>query len=371
MILNRRYHLHWPGLVYIGITVLIGIGAINSQNNLLFIVLGIAVGALVFSGLMSGPMLMGLRITRNLVAPASVGEPVVLRYTVSNSNRLVPAFGLTLTEERSRSDRWASLINMPRGFVAHVGQRATSQTVVRTTTHRRGRAELSAVVMTTSFPFGIFRKSVRFRQSDEVLVLPRLFQLRAGALEELLGSARTGHSTSGRRGRGEEFWGLREYVPGDSRKLVAWKSSARTDRLVVRQHSDELASVLTVCLLVDGSEQSRDDDERAISLAASVVVDALDRGRHVGLLVPQHGIAIGAASAAQHRAALLQAMAEIDLDATAAPPARAMRRLSGLGQDACLAIAPGSGGHPLMPGAVPSVGAEQMHRFVHGAEDAT
>src|ERR1041385_4840021 len=57
----RRYHFHGPGLVYILVTLFIAMGAINSQNNLLFAALGLAIGGLLISGIISGGALLGVR----------------------------------------------------------------------------------------------------------------------------------------------------------------------------------------------------------------------------------------------------------------------------------------------------------------------
>jgi len=357
---NRRYHLHWPGLVYIGVTTLLGVGAINSQNNLLFIVFGLAVGALVFSGLMSGAMLMGPRVSRSVGPPVSVGEPLRLRYTVTNRNAAIPAFGLTIEEAPAQTGRsWADLLPRPRAFIAHVGRREATVADAVVVPERRGRALLAGVVISSSFPFGVFRKSVRRAQEAEIVVLPRIRPLRQGAVENLLGRSPTGETSSGRQGRGEEFWGLRDYVPGDSPRLVAWKSSARTDTLVVRQHGDHVARVLTVCLLLEESPDAEERNEEAISLAASVVAGAFERGMNVGLLVPQHGVAIAPAGSPGRRMLMLSALAEIDLSRTGRPAGEAQRRLTGIGHAACLVVKPTSGPHPLEPGPVPAIGADR------------
>ncbi|XOV76788.1 MAG: hypothetical protein ACFHWZ_08095 [Phycisphaerales bacterium] len=68
-VVARRYHMHSGGVFYIVVTVLLGIGSINSQNNLLFIVFGVALGAMLVSGVVSGAMMMGLEVDRRPVAP--------------------------------------------------------------------------------------------------------------------------------------------------------------------------------------------------------------------------------------------------------------------------------------------------------------
>jgi uncharacterized protein (DUF58 family) len=81
----------------------------------------------------------------------------------------------------------------------------------------------------------------------------------------------------------QAFHQLREYVPGDDRRMIHWRSSARTGRLVVRQHVDTSLPDLTVVLdtrasrwpLVDGNSPAF---EVAVEIAASLVVACAGRG---------------------------------------------------------------------------------------------
>ena len=112
--------------MYIGVMLLLGIGALNSDNNLLFLTFGIAAAAMVVSGLISGSMMMGLRVRRICPEAAAVDQPLAITYEVENRNRFVPAFGLTIDEVSSpvkgQRPRWRELIAAPRLFVMHAGE---------------------------------------------------------------------------------------------------------------------------------------------------------------------------------------------------------------------------------------------------------
>ena len=75
----RRYHLHVPGFLYVGLTLLVGLAAVNRQNNLLFWVLGVMLAALLISGMVSGVMMQSLRVKRLVTGNGLVGEPLAVR----------------------------------------------------------------------------------------------------------------------------------------------------------------------------------------------------------------------------------------------------------------------------------------------------
>jgi hypothetical protein len=62
--IRRIVRFNWSGLVYLLMTVFLLLAALNIQNNLLFLAFGVAISGIVLSGLMSGPALMGVRVSR-------------------------------------------------------------------------------------------------------------------------------------------------------------------------------------------------------------------------------------------------------------------------------------------------------------------
>lgn len=324
---RRRYHLRPAGVFYVGVTIILGVGAINSQNNLLFIIFGVSLGALVFSGFISGAMLMGLRLERAPLAVVPEGERTNITYTVRNTNRIVPAFAVMIEEaQASRSTpahrRWTRAISPPRAFIAHLPARAQTRARAMPTALRRGTPRLEGVVASSTFPFGIFKKSLAIPQPDTLVVLPRIRPLGAEIFRVIDAHTRRGADSISRRGRGDEFYGLRDYARGDSPRLIAWKASARGDSLVTRLSAEQASAFLRVLLVLDPAAQSNDPDnpnETAITLAASIAHEAIRRSMHVGLAVPQCDIEVAPGATSRHRAALLEALASINLD-TLKPP---------------------------------------------------
>jgi len=296
---RRRYHFGSPGLVYVFVTLLLALGAFNSQNNLLFWAFGFSLAILVVSGVLSGAMLMGIEVRRERVEDAEVGGQLTVRYRVRNRNGLTPAFALTIEElpptQSKKGFRPGSAaapgtttrIEQPRAFVAHIAPGTSMIVPTSVRARRRGAVGFRAFVIHTAFPFGLIRKSLLFEEAASAVILPAPATLEPSVLA---GASGTGTADrSGRlRGPGDEFHSLREYNPGDNPRSIAWKASARRGTLLVRQ---SLAPAprrvwIVLRLRIAGTEQTDALDERAISLAAAAIRKAQSLALAVGLAVP-------------------------------------------------------------------------------------
>jgi uncharacterized protein (DUF58 family) len=311
---QRRYHFHWPGVTYVVVTLFLAVGALNSQNNLLFATLGVAMGGLLISGIISGWSLMGLRLERDVTTAGTVGEPMPVRYVVHNTNRLMPAFALHLEEVRPRRAKqgWWDFFDTPRVFVAFVPPRGRVRVATSVTPTRRGEPPLDLVRVWSTFPFGLAKKSMWFRMPDRALIYPAHLKLRTGFLRSLAARSRAGLGDEPTPGMGDEFYGLREYVPGDRPRRIAWKPSARTGTLVIRQHSAPSPVRLWVVVKF-GSSGKPVRNERAIALAGSILREAEGESVAVGLCVPRAGILHAPRLERRHVSRMLESLARLEV----------------------------------------------------------
>lgn len=140
-------------------------------------------------------------------------------------------------------------------------------------------------------PFGLSGRGAVWTDELELYVHPRTVSLpgrQSGFVHDL-----EGHPTSKLTNSDMSFHALREYVPGDDRRHVHWKSSARAGRLMVRQFDETRQS--RVCVAVDiaqGSYRSPDEFEVAISAAASVVLQAFREDNPLALVTTRELIPV-------------------------------------------------------------------------------
>ncbi|MFI4897179.1 MAG: DUF58 domain-containing protein [Phycisphaerales bacterium JB059] len=283
---SRRYEIRPGGLLYIAITLFIAIGAINSQNNLLFWLFGMAVGGIVVSGLASGAALMGLHARR--IAPRMIesGSQGVITYELAHRGRFVPAFALLIRERggsMAPEQGRVGLLEPAWAFVGHLSPGARARGRARVLAGRRGLVRLDAYEVSSTFPFGLFRKTLVFRQPQTIAITPARLPVREGLLETVALGSERGAPRGRRSGMSEEFFGLRAYVPGDSPRFMAWKRSAALGELVVRQNAAPMPPRLVLEMdpkLADADERDR---ELALSLLSTLALEAGARGYSVGI----------------------------------------------------------------------------------------
>lgn len=327
--MRYRYHVNMGGVLYLAVTVLVGLAATIRPNNLLVWVFGLMLGLIVLSGLISGAMLMRVRISRLDPVHGRVDQPLLVRYTVSNRGRLIPLFDLRITERKGRgllrstdlADAW--VMHAGPGEVVH----ADSVLVPR----RRGRLRFTGIEGFSSFPLGFIGKSVRIRQPMETLIFPRTVPLRSSLIESLLGKHGVGARPGRRVGQGGEYFGLREYRPGDSLRSVAWKRIRADEELIVMQRSTTAPPralfVLdlrrpTNELRVDEEAEfdARELEERAISLIGSLAETGMGIGVEFGLRVLGIDlVALPVRGGRRHLDRLMAHLAAIDLDGARLP----------------------------------------------------
>jgi uncharacterized protein (DUF58 family) len=330
MPVRRRYRIGVPGLLFLALVTVVGVAAGSRAGNLLVWVFSAMVAWILVSGVVSGAMLMGVRVRRLEPGAGSVGRPLQLRYAVTNTNWLWPIADLRVTE--SRVD--PALATTSHAWLARCGTGQTVHAEGVLWPRRRGRIRLESTVASSRFPFGLMEKSVVSSQPREILVHPQVVPLTPIAFARLV---RTGIGQGQRvadgRGGGDDFRGLRAYVPGDPSRHVAWKRSTMLEEPVVVERStpaprrlllvlDATLATAEVSRLIEPGADARQREEDAITLCASLLSYAEREGWEVSLRiagVPPDAAAPPSTSAfrrgAWHLDRLLGMLAAVDLDA--------------------------------------------------------
>ena len=280
-------------VVYSIVTLFLAIGAVNSQNNMLFWAFGLAIGAVVISGIVSETALYGLRVRRRVssldAGSGRVGEAITVTYTVIGASRWVPGFALEFMEDAPDGPGGSngSKIRTTLPFVQAGGQAGTWSVPAHASwvPGRRGVYELGRFEVETRFPFGLLRKSVLFEQPAEVVIGPATIGLRPGVLPPAPREGWRNQQAGRRTGIGEEMVGLREYVSGDSPRLIAWRPTASSGELVVRQMATPAPPRLVIDLRRPAASTPGYLWERAISIACEVASRGLRGGWSVTVLL--------------------------------------------------------------------------------------
>jgi uncharacterized protein (DUF58 family) len=279
------------GVFAIALILAAGIVAVNSGNNLLYLVVASLLAAISLSGLLGHHNLR--RVGLRLIAPDEVwaGRPVSVRAELINRRQRLPAFLLALGERPDAAI--GTILEIPPGEQAEVALTLTFPT--------RGCQPWPVHAVTSEFPFGLIRRGGLVRAPGTCLVYPSPL---AVPWEFAEAAEREGELMSRRGlGVGGDYHGLRDYVPGDSFSRVQWSSWLRLRRLQTKEF--EAAGAPTAVYRFD-AVPGPGTEERLRQLTW-LVRAGLRRGRSVGLVLP--GQAIPPGSGSIHRRKLLTALA--------------------------------------------------------------
>ncbi len=303
-----------PGWCFVAIIFGVGFAALNTGNNLLYLVFALMLAFLVLSGILSEASLRGVTVERVVPREIFAGAPNPVLLRIRNRQTRVAAFALSIedrlatTSGRGPRGRAAGgRTTAGRSFVLRVGPGAVVDRSYAFVPERRGAVELESLRVSTRFPFGLFVKSVDFEAREHLLVYPALVPI-AHALDAS-GSRQETDDRPGRSAICDALSGVREFVRGDSTARVHWRRSVKSGRLVVGEREGHTAAEVEILLLLN-AEMSRAAVEGRISKAASELVHHLDAGHRVGLRTRSARFA--PASGPGHRRELLCFLARVE-----------------------------------------------------------
>jgi uncharacterized protein (DUF58 family) len=279
--LARRTALRWLGykityqLTGEGKVYLLGVGmiilaALNTGNNLLFLILAAMLAGILVSGIASWLVLMGLDLRLDLPEHIFAHQPAMAEMHLENEKLTVPSFSLRVTGEETQAG--AQILTRPV-FFPYIPRKQTARQTVELVFPRRGVYRQNLFNISTRFPFGFLQKTRKVDSALEMVVYPAVAPTEE--FYEVLPLI-SGEIESFYRGRGHDLYSIRDYVPSDSARFVDWKASAKSAGLKVREFTreDERRVLLVLDPFVKSREPggpaqaSEEQFERGVSLCA-------------------------------------------------------------------------------------------------------
>jgi uncharacterized protein (DUF58 family) len=274
------------GIVFTGITAFVMMAAQTSQAFLLFWALGLMIGALVISGVLACLMLRNIDVRRVIEGSAVAGLTANVHYVLTNRRKRWPVLAVQIREANVSGP----LLTSPDGYCMQASSNSTQTMMTHMVAARRGVLKLADIVVSSAFPFGFLLHTIHIDAPREVIVYPRIGLLNSRLAMQYRESITGGSMTSSLRGGGDEFYGLREYRPGDNVRTISWKRTAHTGQIVVREMTSNAPPQMMVVLDIRrwrelpegiGAEQV----ERAIELAASLLCYGSMENFAIGLTI--------------------------------------------------------------------------------------
>jgi uncharacterized protein (DUF58 family) len=298
------YDVTRAGLIYILISVVIGIAAIMSGNNLIYVVVAALLSAILVSGIASALVLRSLALDVHLPEHVFAERPMLARFLLRNTSSWLPSFSVRVVpaKRKGAKDRWSweastfswplnrapedQWLRLPDRRLRRVREEAEKPILqesiyfpflapeqelradLQISFPTRGRYREKNFGLATRFPFAFLMKTRRINLAREVIVYPVVEP--AEQFREVLPMV-TGEFETFISGRGHDLYRIRESMPDDSARHVDWKATARTGSLKVREFSREDERKLRIVFdnPAPGDLQPA-VYERAVRLAASL-----------------------------------------------------------------------------------------------------
>ncbi len=222
----RRLKTTTQGKIFILVTIGVGIAAINTANNLLFLVLGFMLSLIVISGILSEAVLRRIEIRRRLPTLPWAGEPCPIEITVKNLKSF-PSYCLEI------QDLSSNFVINRRCFFLKISGKKSQSTTYHCVFPGRGTYHFTGYKVITRFPFSLFAKSTFCEAPDDFVVAPRRVPPRRPPESEW----EQGEDIMGREPDrlDPEPAFVHPYNPCDDVRRINWKLSAHRQRLVVTE----------------------------------------------------------------------------------------------------------------------------------------
>jgi uncharacterized protein (DUF58 family) len=283
------------------LSVAIGLAAVNTGNNLLYVMLSLILGLAVVSTLAARRAMRTLRVQVEFPPEVVCGEPFLVAVEASGSFPWLPQTWVDV-----RVDGLGEPLNLTVAVPASTGR---GRAVSRVSIGRRGVHTRLALFAATGYPLDL---AVSRRESfwqGEIVVLPRFERVASpGRLAAAAGAQEAGPRFSREPGTGAELRQVRGYTWNDDARRMHWRATARAGHPMVRELEQEHERA--VDLVLDTAAPDAESFEAVVSRAAALL-DAARRER-----VPMRLFAPGAAARGLAGAAAARFLAEVQ----AVPP---------------------------------------------------
>ncbi|MBN2432079.1 MAG: DUF58 domain-containing protein [Acidobacteria bacterium] len=300
------FRITTPGIFYIIMIFLIALAAINTGNNLLYLLLSFLISAIIVSGIVSRWSLNRLSVGVDYQDAIFAGEYTSYRLKLENRKRWASSFsmgiegflvnatwlavfepealagGKRLGEKRLREMRIPYL--RTSAYFPVIPAKASDVQVFPVRFSHRGLYRITEIEVFTSFPFGFFRKGRRIHTQGELIVYPA--PIGESEVQACL-EAQWETTPLLRKGLGTELFTLRNYIPGEDSRYIHWKASARSSGYIMKEFATEVmpSFVFLVDETVPGEPPaSWDVFERAVSFFTTLVLELHQSGKIVHML---------------------------------------------------------------------------------------
>jgi uncharacterized protein (DUF58 family) len=268
------------GWYFIAFVFAVGLAAVNTGNNLLYLILGGMLSFIVASGILSNINLKRLVVKRHLPEHLFARTPTLVRVEIENNKRKIPSFILLVQ---------TLLPAGPPALIPTVGPQRKAEGFIEAVFPKRGLHELAPLKVSTRFPFGLFTKGMEADAGSRVLVFPNLFPVE---IDEIAPRGNDGEATLVQTGQGSDPFSVKDFQAGDNPRHIHWKSTAKRGKFMRREFSREQEPAVTI-RVGSGPNDTADVLEERIERAASLSARFIGEGYAVAVQCGSADVGLG------------------------------------------------------------------------------
>jgi uncharacterized protein (DUF58 family) len=299
------------GVVFVSLSLLIGLAAVNTGENLLYLVLSVMLAMLLLSGAMASANLSRIGARRRYPPEVRPGQGTAGTVEVLNRKRWFHAYAIGVEDLATgplhlRPPQRATYALRAFALAAPPGGQAAA--TVWIDLPRRGQYELAPLRLISRYPFGFFERARLVRDPERLLVYPPLLPL---PLLLPHCAVLLGEIEHERQGMGSSLYGLRDYREGDPARNIHWKQSAKGTGVKIKEFAEEgglrWRLMLDLRMPADPAPALSREFEKAVSVAATLAAMLIRQDAMTGLWTSMGHVPAG--SGPLHLQRILRALA--------------------------------------------------------------
>jgi uncharacterized protein (DUF58 family) len=286
-----RIEVTQEGWIYFSIMVAVLVGALIGKSNMLLLVFGLLAGPFVLNGHVALTMLSRNHVSRQSPVRAMQGEWFSVDISLSNTRWWVASWMMVVEDRWEQNDE----LVLPLIVFSRVGPGKERTGRYQLKLERRGRYVCGPFRLSTRFPLGLVERSYVLQNPGEILIYPRIGRLTPLWHREQQNANELVQHAKTRSGAFEdEFHRMREYRQGDSQRSIHWRTSARRNQLVVREHHQmrdtDLAVLVDLWQPAGPTPNQVENVELALSFTATLCMEHSRQSRESTLFVGVAGV---------------------------------------------------------------------------------
>jgi uncharacterized protein (DUF58 family) len=269
---------------------LLGFAAVNTGNNLLYLIVSLLLGFMTISGLLGWLNIRGLECHLALSDEIYCNIPTLVTLTIANRKHYIDSYLLHI--QAAGGER----------LLTSVLKGATGSSSFIQTFHQRGRLSFETATVTSPFPVNFFVRGMIVPVESDIVIFPSPavsgtspFKAETSAYGELLGAE---------RGFDGEMRTIGDYTGVEPLKQIHWRLSARQEWFKIK----ELATTAHTPVILDLTAENNLSLEEKLSWATSLINKACRENKEVGLRISKEKI-IHPDKGRRHRLRLLRELA--------------------------------------------------------------